>query len=82
MPLNEVLVDEHWAAAGGQAKHKRSFSCRVECIDSFYAWTLMTCLKAKGAAGVSTNDVVCNILRRSLGIVANNQPPRSGKRTC
>ena len=81
MPLNEMLVDEHWAAAGGQAKYERSFSCGIECFDAFYAWMLMTCLMRKGAAGVSTNDVVRNVLGRSLGVVADNQPPVSSKRT-
>lgn len=82
MPLDKVLVDENWAAAGGQTKYEWSFSCRTEGLDAFYyAWTLMTCLLCKGAAGVCTNDVVRNVLACSLRIVANNQPPISGKRT-
>lgn len=36
--------------------------------------------KRKGAAGVCTNDVVRNVLGRSLRVVADDQPPISGKR--
>jgi len=48
MPLNEMFVDEYRAAAGGQTEHKRSFSSGIECLDAFYAWTLVTCLIRKG----------------------------------
>lgn len=76
-----MLVNEHWAAAGGQTEHEWSFSCGIECFDTFYAWTLVACLTAQGTAGVCTNDVVCNVLGCSLRVVANDQPPVSGKRT-
>lgn len=76
-----MLVDEHWAAAGGQTEHERSFSCGIERFDTVYAWTLVACLIAQGTAGACTNDVVCNVLGRSFRVVANDQPPVSGKRT-
>jgi hypothetical protein len=73
--LDEMLVDENWAAAGGQTKYEWSFSCRTEGLDAFCkAWTLVTCLMRKGAAVVCTNDVVRNVLACSLRIVANDQP--------
>lgn len=75
-----MLVDENWAAAGWQAEYKRSFSCGIEGLDAVYAWTLVTCLMRKGAAGACTNEVIRNVLGRSSGIVSNNQPPRRGKR--
>ena len=81
MLLNEMLVNENWAAAGGEAEYKRPFNSGIECFDPFYACTLMACLIRKGAAGVCTNDVVRDVLGRSLGVVANDQPPISGKRT-
>lgn len=81
MPLDKMLVDEHWAAAGRQTDYEGSFICGIECFDTFYARTLVACLIAQGTAGACTNDVVCNVLGRSLRVVANDQPPVSGKRT-
>jgi hypothetical protein len=50
VPLDKMLVDEHRATASGQAKYEWPLSCGVECFDTFYAWALMTCSIAQGAA--------------------------------
>ena len=81
MPLNEMLVNGDRTAAGGQTKYKWSLSSGIECLDTLCAWTLTTCPMRKGATGVCTNDVVRNVFGRSLGVVANDEPPITGKRT-
>lgn len=35
--LDQVLVNENRTAAGWQAEYERSFICRIECLDAFYA---------------------------------------------
>lgn len=81
MSLHKVLVDQDWAASRGQAQDKRPFWSRIEGFDAFYVLPLARFTSVQGIAGSLTNDIVGDILGRSLRIVSDDQPPRSGKRT-
>ena len=38
--LDKMLIDENWAAARRQTKHKWSLRCGIEGLNAFYASTL------------------------------------------
>jgi hypothetical protein len=71
MALDKMLVDQDGAASSRQAQNERSLRSRVEGFDAFYVKALAGCETTQGSKSC-TNDIVCDVLGRSLRIVSDN----------
>jgi hypothetical protein len=69
--LNKVLVDQDGAASRGQAEDEGLLWRWIESSDAFYARPLEGFVPVQGGQ-MCTNDIVRNVLGRSLRIISNN----------
>jgi hypothetical protein len=76
MSLDQTVVDENRAAAGGQTEHKGLVGSRIKGVDALFCAAVSRVDACARGLGVSrTNNVVCGVLRRSLRVVFDDQPP-------